>query len=159
MLLVPKPSSAGMQKTYRDQDFQTRLTTKDVRERLTQMEARSARLLWNVPAPQVGPQAMARVNVLAQKYGVNVVAFRPQRTSKIGTVTELPMAVSLEGPFPGIAGFLTDLEAPANRLAVTLVQVSAADGNSNLVNATVGLVALQVDPPKGQKVEKQDEGA
>ena len=146
MLLVPKPSLAGLAKKYRDMDFSSRVETQKLRERLAEMRGRSSQLIWNRPPAQVGPAAMAQVSLLAKKHRLNVVAFRPQRATDEGAVGILPMLVSVEGTYPDFAAFVSEVEDPRFKLGVSLMQVTAADGSTNKVNASLGVVALQQTP-------------
>lgn len=140
-LFVPKPAPDRSAKATRDNERKLRLAIKEAEEKVATSNQLLATYLWSEGAAQVGPAALAKVNDIVRKHGVRLVAFRPQRATQIEGLTQLPFILSLDGPFPAVSKVVRELEQPQTRLAVNLLQVSAAEGAADQVTATVGTVA------------------
>lgn len=98
-------------------------------------------LVWQMSRDQIGPSAMSWVSELARKHIIEVRSFRPQRTVRDNGVDQLSYLVTAEGSYPSIMEFLKEFESEDSLLAVKLIQISSIDGASDLVRASIGLVA------------------
>lgn len=121
---------------------------KKLRAQAVSDEELSAKYFWPGDAKLAEAQAMAMVTRVAKSHQVGLGAFRPQKSTEDSGLRRLPFSVNLEGTFTDVAKFLQELETPSNRLAVRLVQISASDGKTNHVAASLGLIAFQ-------KIEKK----
>lgn len=148
-LLTPPPKPK-MTDTARDNaKFQARLLTREAEKSAVNAMAAAQKRVYGGTAEKIAPLAMSTVSALARKHGLRVVAFRPQRVVDDADLVHVPFLISLDGPFPKIAGFVRDLDSKQSRLAVSQLQVTSADPASDRVNATVGAVAfLQPDELK-----------
>ena len=81
---------------------------------------------------------------MAKKRGGNLLRLHPQASVFEGAVEQVPLTLTLEGPFPAIVALERDFEATANRLAVNSFQVTSSDSESNKVGATIGVVAHRI---------------
>lgn len=84
------------------------------------------------------------MNQIARKRNLKVASFRPQKPVDEAGLLRLPYLVSLEGTYRDALAFVKELEKPQNRLAVNLVQLASADGETSMVRATVGIWALRM---------------
>lgn len=106
---------------------------------------------WSEKVDDIGPKALASITTFAQKHRIKLMAFRPQKPVEVNNLTQLPFLISIEGPFPAIMSFARELEDPKLKLGTSMVQVSNNDPNTDLVSATVGVVAYkQIEVKKSQ---------
>jgi len=146
--------------------MQAKIATKAAEDRVMEANLQLAAQTWPGDAQQIAPVALAKVTQLVQARRLRLVAFRPQRTTANGDLTQLPFLVTVEGSYPGVVAFTKDLEAPSTKLAVSLVQIASADAGSDQVTASVGLVAFmppaKADPattttaPAGARASRQE---
>lgn len=109
--------------------------------RLTKLASAAAPVIWTSSIDAVAPSALAKVTALAKTRQVKLGAFRPERTTQLNGLTEVPFLVSVDGTFPNTIAFIRDLEGSSSKLAVSQAQMSSSDGNSDRVTASVGIVA------------------
>lgn len=154
MMLVPKPSTAGLAagKIRSQRDLEKRIA--DLEKDKTAAKAKIASLVWSLPLEEVGPKALESITAFAQKQKLKLIAFRPQKAVEVNGMNQLPFVISIEGPYPGIMRFLRDLDQPDLKLGTNLVQVSSSDPNTDLVSATVGVVAYKQLEVKTKSQEK-----
>ncbi len=98
--------------------------------------------IWTGPLERIGPVSLDRIDKLASKRRLKMIALRPQRTDEIADFVMVPLTVTVEGSFPDVMGFVRDIQAPANKLSVAQIQLASADGASDAVTLTVGLNAF-----------------
>ncbi|MBS1724090.1 MAG: type 4a pilus biogenesis protein PilO [Armatimonadetes bacterium] len=154
MLTVPKPTIKGLDAKQRKDEFKIELETRDSENRLKLAREERMSMVWTDPVSQIGPKALDTISRLANLHKLKLVALRPQRTDTVEEMTEIPMLVTVEGPYLAVSQFLNDLEKPETRLAVTLVQFSSMDGSTDSVSMTAGCTAFAVEPksiPTGAK--------
>lgn len=108
--------------------------------------------LWAEDADQLGASVMGVVDTIANEMQVKVQAFRPQRTISTSGLTRYPYLVVLTGSFPKIATIMERIADPETKIAVTSVQISAADGVSDTVTASIGVSAFS-ETKKEQTIE------
>lgn len=113
------------------------------RQRLQEVEGSINGLTWKLTADEVGPAAMAWVSEQAVRTGIDVSAFRPQRTEQVEGLTQTNYLLTAEGPFLAMMQFIKVFEGPDSLLAVKAVQMASSDGASDLVRATVSLSAYR----------------
>jgi hypothetical protein len=126
-----------------------RLERKEIAKRIDEAQAKLAltravvsATTWNGKPQDIQTEVLKRVRALAAQRGVKINTVRPQRSSTIDLLTALPSLITVEGSYPSVLAFERDLEAPANRLAVSVVQVTGVDTNSDLVTASIGVTAF-----------------
>ena len=152
MLLIPPPSTAGIASgKIRSQ--------RELDEGLDKLKANKIiaatyiqNQVWKVPIAEVGPGALEAITALAQQNRLKLIAFRPQKAVEVNELTQLPFVISIEGSYPNVLNFVRALEKPELKLGISMVQISTSDPNSDLVAATVGIVAYrQIEKPKTTK--------
>lgn len=153
---LPAPKAKGAQDYFnKEKELSTQrlIAEKDKKE----FADFNAKKLWNLGPEALGPIAMGKVSNMAKASGLNMVAFRPQRTTAAGDLVRYGYQISLEGSFSKVIEFTRKLETPETRLAVVSLQVASTDGASDAVSATVGVVAYR-DREAGLKPELAKSG-
>lgn len=143
---VKRVGASPAQNTKRDQQYDDSI--EKLRLELTTSRAKNATRLWTQAADEIAAATMAKVTSLAQSRGLRVVAFRPQRIQEDTGIIRLPYQATLEGPFPQIMGFVQDLETSKFKTIVSTIQIASADGASDKVSSTIGLVAYREEDLK-----------
>ena len=138
--VVPLPRAVDM---HKKQTAELRKLQIQVSDAQTELDAGdpSGRLVWSVPMESVTPALLSKVNSVAGGHKVKVKAFRPQKSETKEDIVRLPYLVIAEGSFTQVASFVRSLESGSLKAGVSQVQISAQGGDSDMVNATVGLVA------------------
>ncbi len=93
----------------------------------------------------------------ARQAGVELGAFRPQRTRTVAGLMELPATVQLTGSWPKVLALVREAERPGGRIAVRSIQVATSDAASDGVTVTVGFSAFIA--PKSASAERATEVA
>jgi Tfp pilus assembly protein PilO len=108
--------------------------------------------LWNMPAEEVGPVAMQKVGEIALLNHVKVQSFRPSRITDAGGLEQVPFQVVINGVYPNVIAFTRALERSPAHFAVNQVSMSAGDGNTDNVAATISIIAFRTanGGPSGQ---------
>lgn len=141
LVFVPKPTTAGLAEKTRRDGMKIRIKTKDAEDRLVLAKATVTTTTWPGIGDDVAPAANARLTTIATRRGLKLTSFRPQRTTAKTDLTVLPFVVTVEGPFPQVVEFTRDIDSPGTRLAVSLIQITSANDDSDRVTATVGVMA------------------
>lgn len=142
-LLLPTPKLGKVVQTRRNEETKLRKEIEKLRDEVSTVRVKNEKRLWAQPADQVGAAAMAKVTEIAASKALKVLAFRPQRTVDDTGVTRHPYQVSIDGSFVQVLEFVRALETPNLRLPVVTVQLAAADGATDRVTATIGIVAYR----------------
>lgn len=143
---VQTANSKVAQRTKQSRDYDASISK--LRDDVMTERAKNETRLWKQPADEISAATMAKVTSLAQSRGLRVIAFRPQRTQVDSGITRLPYQATLEGPFPQVIGFVQDLETSKFKTIVSTIQIASADGASDKVSSTIGLVAYRVEDQK-----------
>ena len=118
-------------------------------DKLAESEREVNSLTWQVPHDEVGPTAMAWVSERARANYVQINAFRPQRSLDAEGLVQLNYLVTAEGSFLNVMKLLDDFETADSLLAVRTVQIASLDGSSDVVRASIALVAYREAPTSG----------
>jgi len=140
-LVVPKPIAPS--KHQQQLQKQTLMRTIEIHQQdANAAKAEVARYIWQVSkTDEIGAKSLASVTGLALKHHVSLLGFRPQKSISQDNLTQLPYLIILEGDFPGVSAFLSDLENIQTKLAINMVQVSSSEANTDRVNANIGVIA------------------
>ncbi|MBS1714242.1 MAG: type 4a pilus biogenesis protein PilO [Armatimonadetes bacterium] len=144
-LLAPMPSAAQTTKRHRAEEIKTEAETKSLREEVARIKTEIAPNLWDVPVDELGAAVMGVVDKAVAGKALKIQGFRPQKPITVSGVTRFPYLVVLQGPFQQVVGFVRDIETTGTKLAVSGVQMSGADGATDTVTATIGIVALKTE--------------
>jgi Tfp pilus assembly protein PilO len=146
-LVLPMPTTQGIAGERSRREFRAQLDTQRAHKSLEGAQELLSSRVWSVPVAHIGPTALQRVTKLAQARQLKLTAMRPQRGGDVADLTQLPFIITVEGPFPQALGFVNDIQAPANRMAVSSLQIAAQDGVSDNVTLTVVLSAFTLRTP------------
>lgn len=144
-LLAPMPSAAQTTKRHRAEEIKTAEETKSLRDEVLRIKTEIAPNLWDVPVDELGAAVMGVVDKAVTGKALKIQGFRPQKPITVSGVTRYPYLVVLQGPFQQVVGFVREIESTGTKLAVNGVQMSGADGATDTVTATVGIVALRTE--------------
>lgn len=143
MLFVPKPtvaaSTASKVRSQRELDERIR----KLEENKTLTAATVVSQVWGEPVEEIGPKALESITAYARTQKLKLMAFRPQKTVEVDGLIQLPFLISVEGSYPNIIRFVRQLESGNLKMGTSLVQVSSTDPNSDLVSASIGIVAYK----------------
>ncbi|MDX2065622.1 MAG: type 4a pilus biogenesis protein PilO [Fimbriimonadaceae bacterium] len=142
LLLMPKPSTKGLQSKHRRQEVQLLSDIDEAKSRAAAARQVIDRTVWNTPIDKISPLALANVNGYVGKHGLNLIRFQPQRNGSVAKLSQLPFVLTVDGSFPKVMALLDEFRSADRRLAVNLVQIASADQSSSKVTATIGLVAF-----------------
>ncbi len=144
-LALPVPNPGLNSKKHQKEEVQLKAKTARALSDVTSARTEIRSYLWPGQADEIGPQAMTTFDNLAKQNNVTVQAFRPQKSVSIGDVTRYPYSIIVQGAYPKILMIFKSLRSPESKLALTSVQISASDGASDQVTATLGLSAFASD--------------
>ncbi|HEY3780826.1 MAG TPA: type 4a pilus biogenesis protein PilO [Fimbriimonadaceae bacterium] len=144
--LVPKPYTTLTRRVQAENIRQLNDNVKVYQAQLKTATTSVDKYVWKKNSDEISSQSLKNVTAIAIKHKVQMLGFRPQKPSEDGGFTHLPYLVLLSGTYPNVQAALQDIEAPVNRLAISLVQFASADANSDSVNATIGVVAYSLTP-------------
>lgn len=150
--LAPMPDVKIASKKKAQEQIKLHEELRKFRDEVTKGREATEKRLWTEDADQLGASVMGVVDTVANELQVKVQAFRPQRTISNAGLTRYPYLVVLTGAFPKIATMMERIAAPETKIAVTSVQISAADGVSDTVTASLGVSAF-TETKKEQTIE------
>lgn len=139
MLFVKPPNEQKVSKDKLVRDYKEK--TERSKQEYAKAKAAIDPVLWTEAADKVSPQALSSITKLAQEHHLKVVAFRPQKPVDAEGLTQIPFSISVDGAYPDTMQLVKDLETSNTKLAVSLVQVMAADAASDHVTGTINVVA------------------
>lgn len=103
--------------------------------------------LWQGTPDAVAAGVLAQITTQANRRGLTLGAFRPERSVSLGIITELPYSVQVTGPYPNIRAVLSALDGPNSKVILRSIQLASSEQSSNVVAATLGVSAyLATDP-------------
>ena len=146
-LFVPLPSTNGVAKS-------PELQLKDLNHQITMLQTQEqtagqtiAARTWQGSQNDVSAAILANLTAQAKLEGLAVGSFRPQRTTDLNGVTELPYAVQITGPYPGVRLMMRSLDSPKSKVVLRSAQITAATNSTTDVAATLGLSAYVATDP------------
>lgn len=141
----PAETRSSMADTYRKQLDREKIKAKVARAKAATKKAENVSRLWVGDAEAIGARSLDNVSKIAKAHNVKLSAFRPQRAIEAAELEQIPFLTLVEGKYPAVASFVRTLEQPALKLAVGSVQITATDGASDTVSASILLIAYR-DP-------------
>ncbi len=146
-VLVPLPSTNGLAKS-------PELQLKDLNHQITMLQVQEqtagqtiAARTWQGSQNDVSAAILANLTAQAKQEGLAVGSFRPQRTTDLNGVTELPYAVQITGPYPGVRLMMRSLDSSQSKVVLRSAQITAATNSTTDVAATLGLSAYVATDP------------
>ena len=141
MLLVPKPTVAGLVKAKQRNLVQLEKQIKGSQASGEQARAKTAARLWQGDPDTITATVLAQLTKEALGHKLKLSAFRPQRLVGLTELTELPFSVQISGSYPAVHAFAAALDRPNSKLALRSLQLASSDATSDAVTATLGLCA------------------
>jgi Tfp pilus assembly protein PilO len=130
----------------------------DLEKTIRDQKAKVGAKVWTLSLQEIGPKALQTVTGFAKEQRLKLTAFRPQKPNDVNGMTQLPFLISIEGSYPSILNFIRQIETSNSKLAPNLVQLSSTDGSSDLVTATIGVMAYTLPaPPEKSSPKKTQE--
>lgn len=155
-LLVPKPSKQQAYAAHLSKKSDIEIETLQAKRKLEEAQTVLETYTFQGHPETVTPKILEQVSAIARNHNIAIKSFRPQKTDAEEGIARLPFVVLVEGTYPNLVSFVKALDEPSVLLGVNLLQVSAADGETDRVNATLGLVAVTV-PTENQPQEQTAE--
>lgn len=143
---MPKPPMTPAERLEAQRSAETGLAAARRNLASEQVEVKAG--LFDLTEEQLGPAVLRLATEAAKAEKLQVRAFRPRRSVEVEGLKQSWFMMSVEGPFPAVLSLVRRLEDKGTKLAVNMVQMSSADGHSDRVNATIGVVALVEGPKK-----------
>lgn len=144
-LLVPKPSVQKERVRMTSELRKAEISRDEAEEKLEELTLNPPKAFEVLPE-KATPAILAEVTRLAGTSKVNVKSFRPQRPDMNGAMARLTYVVLADGTFDQAMAFAKALDASDNRIGVTQIQFASADGETDKVNVTIGIVAYAEKP-------------
>jgi hypothetical protein len=141
MLLVPKPSVAGLAAGRTRSIHKIEDETDKAKARTKEAETAANPRIWSGEQESVTASVLALLTNQANQRSLKIAAFRPQRTQLLPGLTELPYSVQVSGPYPAVQTMIAALDTDSSKLALRSLQIASADGKTSAVTATLGLSA------------------
>jgi Tfp pilus assembly protein PilO len=141
MVFVPLPTEQGIARGRTRTENKLKADIAKAQLDASKAQAEINPLLWTGTVEEVGPQALAKVTQLSKTHRLKLVAFRPQKSVDVPGVTQLPFSITTQGAYLDTMQLVKELETPTSKLAVSLVQVAAADAYTDSVLGTINIVA------------------
>ncbi len=123
-VLVPLPSTNGLAKS-------PELQLKDLNHQITMLQTQEqtagqtiAARTWQCSQNDVSAAILANLTAQAKQEGLAVGSFRPQRTTDLNGVTELPYAVQITGPYPGVRLMMRSLDSSQSKVVLRSAQIT-----------------------------------
>jgi|GEM_PF-1806241 len=126
-----------------------------VRERELEELKAADPAIWEGLTETVTPQILQSVTLMAKAQGVTLKSFRPQNPVADGDISRSNFVVLIEGPFPKVVAFTKAIDTKSSRLGLNQVQLAAVDQETDVVSATVSVIAYirQPEVKKGRTSE------
>lgn len=145
-ILIPKPGHIVAERRYQREKIELTAAIQKAEDTLKSHTAEVEQLTYTGIPDSITPRILEQVNQIAKTNNVNVKSFRPQRVEAGDGIVRLPYILLVDGKFTDVVSFVRTADEPSTLFSVNLLQTAAADGQSDRVNATIGLVAFTRPP-------------
>jgi hypothetical protein len=155
MVFVPPPTTKGLVKRFESSRLKLVEETDALETRGEQARLANQSRLWESEPQKVTASVLAQLTHEAALQKLKLAAFRPQRTQRLESLTEVPFTVQVSGPYSAVRQFTAMIDAANSKLALRSFQLASSDGASDAVTATLGVSAYCAQSEKTiQKEEK-----
>ncbi len=113
------------------------------------------RYQWKEPEDVVTPSALTIVSKRAEENKLNLVNFRPLKSVENSSMIQLPLQFTVDGSFASVAAMLESLEKSDSKLTIQQVQFASQEGETDLVTASVSLLAYLAKPTTSKTKPKE----
>lgn len=158
-LFVHPPSTKGIQGKKLAKLRQASIAIDNANERIAVIEQVFEKTKWKEKPDLITGQVLSIVRAATSKASVKMISFRPQRTVETTDLLQLPYVLAVDGSFPNVVKFVQSIEESDAKLAVSSFQLASAEGTSDFVTASVGLVAYRDPYTPGSDLSKAKDSA
>jgi Pilus assembly protein, PilO len=141
MLIVPKPTVAGMTKGKERSRQQILVETEKIRARGKEAAQANLPRLWEGDPDRIAALVLATLTQSAAQHQIKINAFRPQRVQQQGEMNALPFTLQAIGTAKNVRDFVATLDGPSSKLALQNLQLASTDASSSTVNASLSFTA------------------
>jgi hypothetical protein len=141
MLFVHPPTKASLDAAATKQQLSLKMKAKMSANDLVTRQELVDKQTWTGDGEAIFSTALDKVTQFAHQRGIKLMVFRPQRASIVDNLVTLPYLVTVEGSFPGVLAFSRDIDDPKTKLALTQIQLSSSDPNTDKVTGIIGISA------------------
>lgn len=147
MVVVPVPTIAGIaarpMQTMQTYNLEIAAATRHVEVTREQILP----LVWTGGTETNSASVLSELTADATKDQVAISAFRPQRTTNLVGLTELPITIQLAGAYGGVHKLMSQIDSSGSKIVLRSAQFSASQANSNGIAATLGIsIYMPSDP-------------
>ena len=158
MLLVPKPSVAGIAKGRVLSRRKVEKEIADTKVRIAESTKAIRPRLWKEDTETMTSLILNQVTQLSNQNHLNMAAFRPQRVQPLEGTVELPFNVHLSGSYPEVRNLISALDNPKSKIIVRSVQIASSDASTSTITAVLGISAYQEVKAQTAVAEKSQPG-
>ena len=136
-------------KLIRQRNSQTFTLTKRYNEAKDDLESSRTRVannFWKEIPEKITPIALARLTAMMSNQKVNMVGFRPQKPIETTSLVQVPFNLSVDGRFSDVVALVDKIEKSDSKLAISQFTMASSEGETDLVTASIGLVAFTSKP-------------
>lgn len=141
-LIIPKPTLESKSRENMTKQRDLRFANDATEKRVNEIEAEVSKLCYTGNVETVTPKILAQVNQIAAANKIEVKSFRPQKPLDFDGLQRLPFTVLASGKYSQIVSFVRQIDEQSTLFSVYLLQVSASDGETDMVSATIGMAAF-----------------
>ncbi len=145
LAFVKPPSAKGIQGKKLAKLRQASNAIDTANERIAVIEQVFEKTKWTEKPDLITGEVLSIVRNATGKASVKLISFRPQRSVETTDLLQLPYVIAVDGSFPNVVKFVQSIEESDAKLAVSSFQLASAEGTSDFVTASIGLVAYR-DP-------------
>lgn len=145
LAFVKPPSEKGIQGKKLAKLRQASNAIDTANERIDVIEQVFEKTKWTEKPDLITGEVLSIVREATGKASVKLISFRPQRSVETTDLLQLPYVIAVDGSFPNVVKFVQSIEESDAKLAVSSFQLASAEGTSDFVTASIGLVAYR-DP-------------
>jgi Tfp pilus assembly protein PilO len=156
-LFVHPPTTKGIQGKKLAKLRQASNAIDTANERIDVIKQVFEKTKWKEKPDLITGNVLSIVRAATAKASVKLISFRPQRTVETTDLLQLPYVLAVDGSFPNVVKFVQSIEESDSKLAVSSFQLASAEGTSDFVTASVGLVAYRDPYTPGATVSKNSE--
>ncbi len=149
-IFIPKPGTVMAERRYQREKQELVASIAETDAKLKAHTVEVEQLTYTGIPDAITPIILEEINKVAKTKYVNVKSFRPQKSEAGDGIVRIPYVLLVEGRFVDIVSFVRTADEPSTLYSVNLLQTASADGESDRVNATIGIVAF-TRPPEDEK--------
>ena len=112
--------------------------------------------IWTGESDTVSAAVLGVLTKATVSRSVKLSAFRPQRSTVVGDLVELPFAVQLSGAYPSIRAVARVLDGSGSKIVLRSIQISSSGEATNDVSATLGISVYEPGDVIATAIEEAD---